>query len=117
MTSKEYIMCCTAVDPYWLAEYGGKMYSIKESNFGQREKRKLEREQESLMEKELQEATEKMKRVEDEEMRALSRPRTRIVEMGNSTSRTEKYSARAAATPQLALLRARTPGMFRKSGV
>lgn len=33
MTSKEYMMCMTAVDPQWLADYGSRMYYIKESQF------------------------------------------------------------------------------------
>lgn len=40
MTSKEYMMCVTAVDPYWLAEFGDKAYTVKESKFGQ-SRRKL----------------------------------------------------------------------------
>ncbi len=33
MTSKEYMQCVTAVDPYWLAELGPMFFSLKEQNF------------------------------------------------------------------------------------
>jgi pre-mRNA-splicing factor ATP-dependent RNA helicase DHX38/PRP16 len=33
MTTKEYMQCVTAVDPYWLAEMGPMFFSVKE-NFG-----------------------------------------------------------------------------------
>ncbi|KAI3653013.1 hypothetical protein MP228_002438 [Amoeboaphelidium protococcarum] len=46
MTSKEYMMCMTAVDPQWLADYGSRMYYIKESQFNtktiQPQKRSIE---------------------------------------------------------------------------
>lgn len=32
MTSKQYMMCVTAIDPYWLAELGGIFFSIREKN-------------------------------------------------------------------------------------
>ncbi|OTA19334.1 hypothetical protein BTJ68_15240 [Hortaea werneckii EXF-2000] len=34
LTSKEYMSCVTAVDPYWLADLGGVFYSVKEKGFG-----------------------------------------------------------------------------------
>lgn len=33
LTTKEYMQCVTAVDPYWLAEMGPMFFSVKE-NFG-----------------------------------------------------------------------------------
>ncbi|KAK4688722.1 pre-mRNA-splicing factor ATP-dependent RNA helicase DHX38/PRP16, partial [Tremellales sp. Uapishka_1] len=33
LTSKQYMMCVTSVDPYWLAELGGVFFSIREKNF------------------------------------------------------------------------------------
>ncbi len=44
MTTKEYMQCVTAVDPYWLAEMGPMFFSVKE-NFGKtrQEKRDMER--------------------------------------------------------------------------
>ena len=39
LTSKSYMSCVTAVDPHWLAEYGGVFYSIKEKGYDAREKR------------------------------------------------------------------------------
>ena len=37
LTSKEYMSCVTAVEPYWLAELGGVFYSVKEKGVGRRE--------------------------------------------------------------------------------
>lgn len=56
MTSKEYMQCVTAVDPYWLAEMGSIFYSIKQSSFGQREKRVKDQLDKELMEEELRDA-------------------------------------------------------------
>jgi pre-mRNA-splicing factor ATP-dependent RNA helicase DHX38/PRP16 len=44
MTTKEYMQCVTAVDPYWLAEMGPMFFSVKE-NFGmsRQEKRDMEK--------------------------------------------------------------------------
>ena len=93
MTSKEYMMICTAVDPYWLAEYGGKMYSIKESKFGHREKRQFDAMRAQEMEQELRDSIEKKARVDDDAVSVMSgagsgsqsgTSRSRIVEMGST---------------------------------
>jgi len=39
LTSREYVMCVTAVDPYWLAEMGPMFFSVKERGYGQRERK------------------------------------------------------------------------------
>jgi len=56
-TSKEYMQCVTAVDPYWLAELGPMFFTIKE--LGQHnshvQKRREEREALKSMEKEMEE--------------------------------------------------------------
>ncbi|CAO3578347.1 unnamed protein product [Absidia cylindrospora] len=41
MTSKEYMQCVTAVDPFWLAEMGPMFFSIRDrdKNYGHKEKR------------------------------------------------------------------------------
>ncbi|KAJ9090496.1 hypothetical protein DSO57_1001954 [Entomophthora muscae] len=56
MTSKEYMQCVTAVDPYWLAEMGSVFYSIKQSSFGQREKRVKDKLDQEFMEEEHRDA-------------------------------------------------------------
>lgn len=102
MTSKEYMMCVTSVDPYWLAEFGDKLFSIKESTFGQREKRQYERLVEKNMEQELKEASAR-KMEEEEEVKSRQRvqtPRSRIVELGGgSTPRTPRREPGTPFTP------------------
>ena len=94
MTSKEYMMCVTAADPYWLADHGNKLYSIKESNFGHREKRKLEQETEISMLKELDESLEQQRTQDLETIHKSTRPRTQIVEVGApSSSNLERFSS------------------------
>ncbi|KAG5463626.1 MAG: hypothetical protein BJ554DRAFT_5913, partial [Olpidium bornovanus] len=66
MTSKEYMQCVTAVDPYWLAELGPMFFSVRESNYAQKQKRQRERAACSQMEEELQRSTEERKRAEQE---------------------------------------------------
>lgn len=56
MTSKEYMQCVTAVDPYWLAEMGSIFYSVKQSSFGQREKRVKDQLDKEFMEEEHRDA-------------------------------------------------------------
>jgi len=60
MTTKEYMHCATAVDPYWLAEMGNMFFSIKEH--GDREiKREKEKRDIEEMKQEFERAqTEKM---------------------------------------------------------
>ncbi|KAJ1980930.1 Pre-mRNA-splicing factor ATP-dependent RNA helicase PRP16 [Dimargaris xerosporica] len=60
MTSKEYMQCVTAVDPYWLAELGPMFFSVKETNWGQREARQQTQQEERDMQKELRESTEQL---------------------------------------------------------
>ncbi|CAJ0635811.1 6311_t:CDS:10 [Entrophospora sp. SA101] len=62
MTSKEYMQCVTAVDPYWLAEMGPMFYSVKENNFTQKEKRAANKAEMAKMTKEM-----KIKKAREEE--------------------------------------------------
>ena len=57
MTTKEYMQCVTAVDPYWLAEMGPMFFSVKE-NFGRsrQEKRDIEKNSKITMEKDIEQA-------------------------------------------------------------
>jgi pre-mRNA-splicing factor ATP-dependent RNA helicase DHX38/PRP16 len=90
MTSKEYMMCVTAVDPYWLAEYGPNLFSVKESNYGQREKRSREIKEIKQMEEELVVATEKRQRTEEDQKRRATTSRTNIVEIGSAGGATPR---------------------------
>ncbi|CAG8606785.1 831_t:CDS:2, partial [Scutellospora calospora] len=76
MTSKEYMQCVTAVDPYWLAEMGPMFYSIKEKNFTQKEKRAANRAEMARMTMEMQMKTAREK--EEEEAKELQRKATTI---------------------------------------
>jgi pre-mRNA-splicing factor ATP-dependent RNA helicase DHX38/PRP16 len=58
MTSKEYMQCVTAVDPYWLAELGPMFFQLKEQGFSHKDKRRQDREDMRNMEEELRRATE-----------------------------------------------------------
>ena len=72
MTTKEYMHCATAVDPYWLAEMGNMFFSIKEH--GDREiKREKEKRDIEEMKQEFERAqTEKM--MKEQEMGMLATP-------------------------------------------
>ena len=63
----------TSVDPYWLAEYGSKFYSVREQNFNERQKRALDQQYKNTSEAEMtmreefaaaQRATDERKRAE-----------------------------------------------------
>ncbi|CAG8609438.1 28691_t:CDS:10, partial [Dentiscutata erythropus] len=71
MTSKEYMQCVTAVDPYWLAEMGPMFYSVKEKNFTQKEKRAANKAEMARMTMEMQMKTAREK--EEEEAKELQR--------------------------------------------
>lgn len=59
MTSKEYMQCVTAVDPYWLAHYGPMFFSIKESDWSKKELRIKHGKDTIAMKEELRKDTEK----------------------------------------------------------
>jgi len=67
MTTREYMSCVTTVDPHWLAEMGPMFFSIKSDTTGNKSKAQLDREGESLMIKQIEEA--KKKKVELEQRR------------------------------------------------
>ncbi|CAG8726815.1 3231_t:CDS:2, partial [Acaulospora morrowiae] len=71
MTSKEYMQCVTAVDPYWLAEMGPMFYSVKEKNFTQKEKRAANKAEMAKMTMEMQLKTAREK--EEAEAKELQR--------------------------------------------
>lgn len=43
-TSKQYMSCVSSVDPQWLAELGGIFFSVREQNFGDRQRKAADRE-------------------------------------------------------------------------
>lgn len=115
------MMCVTAVDPYWLAEYGDRCYTIKESTFGRREKRRLEQTKVKDMEAELAEAVERKRKVEEEDARREMTPRTRILEGGKTPrvavgSQSGGVTPRVGggATPRMAGMREPTPKIRRR---
>ncbi|RKP10618.1 P-loop containing nucleoside triphosphate hydrolase protein [Thamnocephalis sphaerospora] len=81
LTSKEYMQCVTAVDPYWLAELGPMFYSVKEAGWTHKERRQHDRKEYQSMEEELRRATERQTR-EREASSAPQTPRARISTMG-----------------------------------
>ncbi|CAB4422649.1 unnamed protein product [Rhizophagus irregularis] len=81
MTSKEYMQCVTAVDPYWLAEMGPMFYSIKEKNFTQKEKRAANKAEMAKMTMEMQI---KMAREKEEEESEQQRKATATPKHSNS---------------------------------
>ncbi|KAI9145225.1 Asp-Glu-Ala-His box polypeptide 38, isoform CRA_h [Paraphysoderma sedebokerense] len=88
MTSKEYMQCVTAVDAYWLAEMGPMFFSVKETNFGHKEKRLQTNQDRRTMELELQIAEER-KRMEEEaeQERTISgTSRTSIIAVGSKST-------------------------------
>ena len=56
--------CVTTVDPYWLAELGPMFFSVKGEFSGNKSKAQLEKEGESMMAKQLEEAKKKKKEEE-----------------------------------------------------
>lgn len=91
MTSKEYMQCVTAVDPYWLAELGGVFFSVKERNFSQRERRAQDKEftKKAALELEMQQDRERqIKEAEDRKARESSQTSmsSRIATPGLRTS-------------------------------
>ncbi|CAO3619118.1 unnamed protein product [Cunninghamella echinulata] len=98
LTSKEYMQCVTAVDPFWLAEMGPMFFSIrnKDRNYGHKEKRlanlatesrlnmemdiKLAREKEEEEENkklEIRKTTSKSSRIATPGLRNINTPRRR----------------------------------------
>ncbi|KAI8825388.1 pre-mRNA-splicing factor ATP-dependent RNA helicase PRP16-like protein [Chytriomyces cf. hyalinus JEL632] len=88
MTSKEYMQFVTAVDAHWLAELGPMFFSIKESGFSHKDKRRQDRKELEDMEQELRRATEIQKREESlNELAAMPTPRSRILTPGLGRTR------------------------------
>lgn len=91
MTSKEYMQCVTAVDPYWLSELGPMFFSLKTTDWGQKEKRKQERADLQVMEEELAEAQRRQRETEATQRQLETpRPRTRIMTPGLRTPATPR---------------------------
>ncbi|XP_038713676.1 pre-mRNA-splicing factor ATP-dependent RNA helicase DEAH7 isoform X2 [Tripterygium wilfordii] len=76
LTSKEYMQCCTTVEPQWLAELGPMFFSVKDSETSLLEHKKKQKEEKTAMEKEMEilrevEAeTEKRRKERDRKKRA-----------------------------------------------
>ncbi|KAI6839332.1 P-loop containing nucleoside triphosphate hydrolase protein [Hortaea werneckii] len=69
LTSKEYMSCVTAVDPYWLADLGGVFYSVKEKGFGAgvKGRREVEFSKKAELERSIEDDRERAKRDAEKE--------------------------------------------------
>ncbi|GMK53866.1 hypothetical protein CspeluHIS016_0104520 [Cutaneotrichosporon spelunceum] len=78
LTSKQYMMCVTSVDPYWLAELGGVFFSIRERNFDglQRARAAHDFNKKTELLAKMAEQREEMERKKADEMRAEAVART-----------------------------------------
>ncbi|KAK3188210.1 hypothetical protein Dsin_027771 [Dipteronia sinensis] len=54
LTSKEYMRCVTAVEPHWLAELGPMFFSVKDSDTSMLELKKMQKEEKTAMEEEME---------------------------------------------------------------
>ncbi|TXT12825.1 hypothetical protein VHUM_01226 [Vanrija humicola] len=100
LTSKQYMMCVTSVDPYWLAELGGVFFSIRERNFTGLERAQANRDfsKKAEMEADMARQREERERAEAERLRKEAASRTpKIGGIGGVAS-----TPRSAATPRRA---------------
>ena len=56
MTSKEYMQCVSAVEPFWLADAGPMFFSVKESHSSLKESKARRREEKERMAREVAES-------------------------------------------------------------
>ncbi|TPX50854.1 hypothetical protein SeLEV6574_g00656 [Synchytrium endobioticum] len=84
-TSKEYMQCVSAVDPYWLAELGPMFFTIKEAGFSQRDKRRMDKQEMRSMEEDMKEALKREQQAKDKEQTEVVHPRSRIATPGYAT--------------------------------
>ncbi|TIA90553.1 hypothetical protein E3P99_01514 [Wallemia hederae] len=88
-TSKSYMLCVSAVDPYWLAELGGVFYSVKEKDSGSThssDKRMTNREFSRKAELEMQMSVDRNREVREKDsklMSAAATPRSTIATPGS----------------------------------
>ncbi|KAJ0038925.1 hypothetical protein Pint_23699 [Pistacia integerrima] len=54
LTTKEYMQCATAVEPYWLAELGPMFFTVKDSDTSMLEHKKKQKEGKTAMEEEME---------------------------------------------------------------
>ncbi len=78
LTSKQYMMCVTSVDPHWLAELGGVFFSIRERNFDglQRSRAAQDFNKKTELLAQMAEQREELERKKADEMRAEAVART-----------------------------------------
>ncbi|TIC18606.1 hypothetical protein E3Q13_01918 [Wallemia mellicola] len=87
-TSKSYMQCVSAVDPYWLAELGGVFYSVKEKDATNADKRITSRDFSRKAELEMQMSQDKI-RSEKEKQKVksvASTPKSSIATPGSRSS-------------------------------
>ncbi|WWC95470.1 hypothetical protein V866_002334 [Kwoniella sp. B9012] len=106
LTSKQYMMCVTSVDPYWLAELGSVFFSIREKNFDALARARANRDfsKKTEMEAEMAKQREEIERAKAEKIRQEAVSRTpKIGGMGVAyTPRSAGIGAgsRSSATPR-----------------
>ncbi len=76
MTSKEYMHCVTAVDPYWLAELGSMFYSVREAGTKELKREKEKRDMEEM--KQEFERAQTAKLLREQEMDEILRPQKKL---------------------------------------
>ena len=81
MTSKEYMQCVTAVEPLWLAEQGPMFFQAVDASSRLNSKR-LDKEDTKSMERELQEAEEQRRAMEEKERASKMVSKSRIAMPG-----------------------------------
>ncbi|ORX37812.1 P-loop containing nucleoside triphosphate hydrolase protein [Kockovaella imperatae] len=109
LTSKQYMMCVTSVDPYWLAELGGVFFSIRERNFDALARAKANRDfsKRTELEADMAKQREEIERSKAEKIRSEAITRTpRIGGVGGGTTAMTPRRAgigagvRSSATPR-----------------
>ncbi|KIR34642.1 pre-mRNA-splicing factor ATP-dependent RNA helicase PRP16 [Cryptococcus deuterogattii 99/473] len=106
LTSKQYMMCVTSVDPYWLADLGSVFFSIREKNFDALARARANRDfsKKTEMEAEMARQREEMERAKAEKIKKEAVAKTPRIG-GIGVAYTPKSAgigagARSSATPR-----------------
>ncbi|WVQ96080.1 hypothetical protein IAU59_003181 [Kwoniella sp. CBS 9459] len=106
LTSKQYMMCVTSVDPYWLAELGSVFFSIREKNFDALARARANRDfsKRTELEAEMARQREDIERAKAEKMKQEAISRTPRIG-GVSVAQTPRSAgigagSRSSATPR-----------------
>ncbi|WVR08169.1 hypothetical protein IAU60_005215 [Kwoniella sp. DSM 27419] len=106
LTSKQYMMCVTSVDPYWLAELGSVFFSIREKNFDALARARANRDfsKKTELEAEMARQREEIERAKAEKIREAAVSKTPKIG-GSGIAYTPRSAgigagARSSATPR-----------------